>query len=307
MAWIKRNLLFSIGGILALVLLGAASFYNFTSWRHNAKAFDRLTEAYNILKDLNNQKPSPGNDRVNNISAAAEEERQLRDWIRQAGKYFEPIPCIPNATNETIASENFASALHRTIDQMQRAAANASVALPPRYSFSFEAERSLVKFAPGSLGPLAVQLGEVKAIGDVFFAAKVNSLDGIQRERVSDDDANGPQPDYLTEHSVTNDMAVVTPYMLTFRCFGPELAHVLAGFASSRHGFIVKGINVDPAGASAATASDLPGSPPSSQPLPPPFSQAPPPAAGRGGLQTVLDEQLLRVTLAVEIVKLTKK
>ena len=34
---------------------------------------------------------------------------------------------------------------------------------------------------------------------------------------------------------------------------------------------------------------------------------APPAAPGKGGLQTVLNEQLLRVTLVVEIVKLLPK
>ena len=124
--------------------------------------------------------------------------------------------------------------------------------LPPKYNFSFEAQRSLVKFAPGSLGALAAQFGEVKTISEILFAAQVNSLDGIQRVRVSDDDANGPQADYFDGHSVTNNLAVLTPYQITFRSFSPEIAQVLAGFASSPHGFIVKSINVQPAGAAAA-------------------------------------------------------
>ena len=60
MAWIKRNLFFVIGGILALGLLGAAGFYDFQSWRRNAAAFDRLQKIYDELKELNSQKPSAG-------------------------------------------------------------------------------------------------------------------------------------------------------------------------------------------------------------------------------------------------------
>ena len=52
-------------------------------------------------------------------------------------------------------------------------------------------QRSLVKFETGSLGALAEQLGEVKAMAEILFAARVNSLDGIQRVRVSEDDATG--------------------------------------------------------------------------------------------------------------------
>ena len=307
MAWIKRNLFFVIGGILALGLLGAAGFYNYQGWSHNAAAFDKLNGIYNTLRNLTGKKPSPGNDKVDNIKAAKEQEGQVRDWIRQAADCFQPIAPIPNTGTNAVSSEAFAAALRRTIDQLQHAAEAASVTLPPKYNFSFEAQRSLVKFS-GSLGALAAQFGEVKTISEILFAARVNSLDGIQRVRVSDDDANGPQADYFDGHSVTNNLAVLTPYQITFRSFSPEIAQVLAGFASSPHGFIVKSINVQLAGAAAAmspeTAGPMPYPPPS---LAAPPAAPPPVAPGRGGLQTVLNEQLLRVTLVVEVVKLLPK
>jgi hypothetical protein len=342
MAWIKRNLFFVIGGILALGLLGAAGFYNYKGWSHNSAAFDKLNEIYGTLRNLTGQKPSPGNEKVDNIAAAREQERQIRDWIRQAAGYFQPIAPIPNTGNNAVSSEAFAAALRRTIDQLQHEADAASVTLPPKYNFSFEAQRSLVKFS-GSLGALAAQFGEVKTISEILFAARVNSLDGIQRVRVSDDDANGPQADYFDDHSVTNNLAVLTPYQITFRSFSPEVGEVLAGLASSPHGFIVKSINVQPAGAAAATAPEtaalmpaalmpavpmlaepMPAEPMLAQPYLPPglrarpaIPPAAPPAAppttlptrvpGRGGLQTVLNEQLLRVTLVVEVVKLLPK
>jgi hypothetical protein len=337
MAWIKRNLFFVIGGILALGLLGAAGFYNYKGWSHNSAAFDKLNEIYGTLRNLTGQKPSPGNEKVDNIAAAREQERQIQDWIRQAAGYFQPIAPIPNTGNNAVSSEAFAAALRRTIDQLQHEADAASVTLPPKYNFSFEAQRSLVKFS-GSLGALAAQFGEVKTISEILFAARVNSLDGIQRVRVSDDDANGPQADYFDDHSVTNNLAVLTPYQITFRSFSPEVGEVLAGLASSPHGFIVKSINVQPAGAAAATAPEtavlmpavpmlaepMPAEPMLAQPyLPPGLRARPaipptaPPAAppptlptrvpGRGGLQTVLNEQLLRVTLVVEVVKLLPK
>ena len=307
MAWIKRNLFFVIGGILALGLLGAAGFYNYQGWSHNAAAFDKLNGIYNTLRELTGKKPSPGNDKVDNIKAAKEQEGQVRDWIRQAADWFQPIAPIPNTGTNAVSSEAFAAALRRTIDQLQHAADAASVTLPPKYNFSFEAQRSLVKFS-GNLEALAAQFGEVKTISEILFAARVNSLDGIQRVRVSDDDANGPQADYFDNHSVTNNLAVLTPYQITFRSFSPEIAQVLAGFASSPHGFIVKSINVQLAGATAAMSPETAGP----MPYPPPWLAAPPAAPppvapGRGGLQTVLNEQLLRVTLVVEVVKFLPK
>jgi hypothetical protein len=359
MAWIKRNLFFVIGGLLALGLLGAAGYYNYREWKRNAAAYDTLKQYYDTLRNLiTTPKISPGNDKVDNIKAAKEQEGQIRDWIRQAADCFQPIAPIPAPVNGNVTSEAFAAALRRTIDQLQHEAEAASVGLPPRYYFTFEAERPLVRFAPGSLGALAVQFGEVKAIAEVLFAARVNSLDGIQRTRVSEDDFNGPQSDYFEEYSVTNNLAVLTPYQVTFRSFTPEIAHVLAGFATSPHGFVVKSINVQPAGAVTAPGPGPMGPPPGMpvpgmprQPVPetgsaetavpllavtdtagPVLGQAylppavrrqiapPPPSmptappvvtpgvtSGRGGLQTVLNEQLLRVTLVVEIVKLQPK
>src|ERR1017187_3342626 len=197
---------------------------------------------------LTGQKPSPGNHKGDNIAVAREQERQIRDWIRQAADYFQPIAPIPNTGNNAVSSEAFAGALRRTIDQLQHEADAASVTLPPQYNFSFKAQRDLVRFQPGSLASLAAQFGEVKTISEILFAARVNSLDGIQRVRVSDDDANGPQADYFDGHSVTNNLAVLTPYQITLRSFSPEVGEVLAGFALSPHGFIVKSINVQPAG-----------------------------------------------------------
>jgi hypothetical protein len=289
MAWIKRNLFFVGGGLLALALLAAAGYYDYKSIGRNSAAKQNLSEIYQQLNELNKHKPSPTED---NTSAAREQEKQLRTWLAQTKNYFKPIEPIPAAAGGEVNSERFANALRRTIHDMQVESASASVTLPPDYSFSFTAQRTLVRFAPGSPQTLSVQLGEVKAISEIFFAAHVNDLDGVQRLRVSDDDSTGPQTDYLDDQSTTNELAVLTPYEITFRAFGPEVAQVLANFASSPHGFVVKGINVAPA-ETAAAAIDA------AQPVAP--------ALNRGGLQIVLDEKLLRVTLLVDVVKLTAK
>jgi hypothetical protein len=290
MGWIKRNLFFAIGGIVALLLLGAAGYYDYASWSHNSAAFDKLNEIYGQLKTLGDEKPGPGNSKVDNIKAAKDQEAIVRDWINQTGNFFKPIAPVPDSPDVT--SEAFAAALRRMIDQLQHEADTASVLLPPKYAFSFEAQRSIVKFAPGSLNSLAVQLGEVKTISEVFFASRVNSLDGIQRARVSDDDTTGPQTDYINDVSVTNNLAVMTPYVVSFRGFSGELASVLGGLAASPYGFIVKGINIQPAGAASPGGEN-------------PMSMGQPPmmVARKGGLPTVLNEQLLRITLAIDIVK----
>jgi hypothetical protein len=233
--------------------------------------------------------------------------------------------------------------LQQTIVELQREATNNSVILPPKYRFSFDAQAGRVTFASGSLVPLAAQLGEIKVICRVLNAAKINALDGIRRLRVGEDDKSGPATDYLELPGLTNDLAVSVPYEVTFRCFTPELAGVLAGFANSEYGLIVKGVNLEVAPATMATPevpSMTPVLVPTATPqstsdqfrsryglggegemrsrygprgggYPPPQPQpAPTPlpvvqaAAPRTGLQPFLSEKQLKVTLLLHVVKL---
>ena len=312
MAWIKRNLFFFIGGVVAIGMLGAAGYYNYTSWSRNSDMLDKLKELYGTLSALYDPQSNPGKDNIK-TQQANDQAKQLNDWIEQSKAWFASIPPIPLSTPANpVTSETFAAALRRTIDVIQHEAGAANVQIPPDYGFSFEAERSLVKFSPGSLDLLAVQLGEVKTISEILFAAGVNELDAVERIRVSNDDANGPQGDYIGDTPVTGDQAILTPYVVNFQSFGPEIARIFAGFAASPHCFIIKSINVQPAN------GNLSQSGPMSQPglrtmrgrgqffLPPDQAQESVPT-DKGGLTTVLKEHLLRVSLEVEIVKLQPK
>lgn len=320
MGWIKRNLFIVIGGAVAVVLLGAGGFYTYQSWSSNSVASDKLNELYNTLKSLQSQSPAPGNEKVNNTETAKQQDQLVQQWVASAQKYFQPIAAVPAGTNVT--SEAFASALRKTVDLLQREADNAGVTLPPKYDFSFSAQRPLVKFAAGSLEPLAVQLGEVKAISLCLFSARVNAIDTIQRIRVSEDDINGSQSDYTDRQSVTNELAVLTPYVVTFRCFTPELSRVISAFATSTNAMVISKINVQPAGAASSTPGglapgmmpgrmgaegEMPAAPAYGYPGYPPPAGAAQPAPAKGGLQTVLKEQLLRVTMEVELIKLLPK
>lgn len=323
MVWIKRNLFFVVGGLLALILLGGAGFYIYKAWDRNTTAFTNLNEVVGNLKTLAEQKPSPGNEKIDNTKIARQQDGEVKAWMSKAVKSFEPIAPIPAGA---ATSEAYAGALRRTIDQLQKTADASGVQLPPRYDFSFSAERPLVRFAAGSIEPLAAQLGEVKAIAEILFATRINALDSIQRIRVSDDDLTGPPSDYIDQHSITNEMAVITPYVITLRCFTPELSRVMTGFAKAKSTFIIKSVNVQPAGAASAVTA-VPGyvpgyggegaagippmRTPEGYPYPNPNPAMPNPAnqpvAGKGGLQTILKEQLLRVTIEVELVKLLPK
>jgi hypothetical protein len=344
MDWIKRNLMFVVGGAVTLVLLGLAGWYSFSGYSHNVQERDKVTQAYAELNTLYSKNPAPGDgQKVNNIALAKEQQQEAREFVDKLAALLVRVPAIPEKTN--VNGREFSAALQETISMLQREATNASVILPPRYRFSFEKQASLVTFAPGTLDHLASQLGEVKVIAEILNAAKINSLESIRRERVpgSPDDLSGPATDYIDQTSVTNEWAISTPYEVTFRSFSPELAKVLAGFAQSKYGLVVKSINVEPAATVDLMSEAAPGyGQPVYQPIPQlaqrrtilaeedraggryaapnryqanpysanPYGAAPQPApvavapVARPTLQTILKERQLKVTLLVHVVKL---
>jgi len=254
MDWVKRNLTFVIGAALAAGLLGFSGWYLMNNSKRNAEAREALEKEYNDLQNLHRLDPHPGKGNVDNIKRAREQTEELRKFMAKVAEKFAPVPPIPRA--EKVTGEQLSAALRRTVDALTRQADNSSVELPPKYSFSFEAQKPLVRFDPNSLNRVAVQLGEVKAICDILMAARVNSLENIRRERVSQDDLRGPQTDYLTDVSVTNDLAVISTYEVSFKSFSTELADVVTGFANTPYGMVIKSINVEPASASTRMGTD---------------------------------------------------
>ena len=60
MSWIKRNLYFVIGAVIAVILLGVAGWYFYSKWSLNNKNLDQLNQAYSDLVGFNKQSPHPG-------------------------------------------------------------------------------------------------------------------------------------------------------------------------------------------------------------------------------------------------------
>lgn len=338
MDWIKRNLYFVIGSLVALALMGGGGWYFYSKLKANNEVIDKLNEQYSKLQELINQKPHPGRPpQSDNIALAQEQQKQLRDFMQKTRQAFQPIPPIPEEPK--VSDQDFSSALHHTVDQLQKQATNSGVTLQPNYAFSFAAQINQMRFAAGSPNALSAQLGDVKAICDVLFQAKINSLEHVRRERVSTDDDRGPQSDYLNQKSITNELAVLTPYEVKFRCFTPELAAATTGLANSPYAMVLKTINVErapvveapPEAAAPVVFAPTPQPVPvptdnrrqmddafrrryglgpggrrENAPQPAPTYVAPPPvaAAARPALTTVLDEKQLLVTMNIDVVKL---
>ncbi|HLH55124.1 MAG TPA: Amuc_1100 family pilus-like protein, partial [Verrucomicrobiae bacterium] len=198
MSWIKRNLFFVIGSVVALVLMGLAGFFLYSKWSLNNQVLGNLNADYDELKRLNGQKPHPGSGGVDNIKIAKEQREQVLAVLKKTHQYFEPVQRIPDLPK--ITDRDFSAALSQTIEQLRIQATNSSVSLPPdNYNFSFTSQKNKISFAPGSVDRLAVQLGEIKMLCQILFDAKVNALDNLRRERVSQDDSFGLQTDYISE------------------------------------------------------------------------------------------------------------
>ena len=75
-----------------------------------------------------------GQGEVDNIKAAKEQQKEMRAFIQKARQYFQLCPPIPVPESGKLTSQEFSSALSRTLDQMQRDATKASVTLPPKDS-----------------------------------------------------------------------------------------------------------------------------------------------------------------------------
>jgi hypothetical protein len=330
MAWIKRNLFFVIGSVIAVLLIGVGVYYLIAEMAAESKVSADIEQQYAELTRLNQLNPHPGNDQIDNIKNAKLQEAALKAYLAKLTPLFQKIPGIPDTSGTTnkVSNSEFAAQLRNTVSDLKHVAMVQSVILPTDYYFSFESQRKIMIFDPTSLDKLALQLGEVKVLSEILFAAKINSLDSIRRESVSTND-NNPS-DYLSEKTTSTALADLAPYELTFRCFSSELAFVLSHLASSPNGFIVKSINVEPS--SGFTGTDDPNNPnnanpagapaapmfegPIRRPVPPgspeagyaprPYSPQPQATAGATakGPQVFITEKPFRVTLMVEVVKL---
>jgi hypothetical protein len=329
MLWIKRNL-FLVGFLLvACVLLAGGLFYLWSSNARNTEMEAQVAQSKQDLETLLQQHPFPS---PTNIAVAKAQLARLRQAITNAQPFFQPVPC------ELITNQQpFKALLNRTLWELQQKAGAAGVALPKNeYAFSFEAQQKQLNLVPASFGTLCEQLAEIKAICLVLFDAKVNRLAHVKRWRVSPDDPVG-SPDYHDyEGTVTNQPLglVANTYEVAFHCFSSELAAALEGFYKSPYGLSVKSLAALPAppmelNAGGPAVTPHPGAAPRGAPsqttlprqapgmaMPPPGFRPPPPAGGRfpgamvapprETLQVVLNEQLLNVTLRMEVDKVEK-
>src|SRR5204863_3189654 len=94
-----------------------------------------------------------------NIDLVQKEQKRVHGHLSEFRKFFRPIEPSSDAWSK---GPNFKEYLEKAIAELHTEARAAGVTLSPQYSFSFEEQRRLLQFPPGSLEPLARQVEEVR-------------------------------------------------------------------------------------------------------------------------------------------------
>lgn len=299
MLWIKRNLFLVIFGVIALGLLGWSIMFFMRKSALNKKVEAELQGAKTQLDALYIKDPFPSE---TNIDLARAELARVLKNVNAVKQYFAPVPF------EKVADKDFTLLLQNTIFDLQKRAQRLGIDLPERdYAFSFKAQKNALTFAPGSFPTLPEQLAEIKAITEVAYDAKINRIANIKRMRVTTDDPEGSD-NYHKYKTQTNSVAdtVSNPYEFTVHCFSGDLGKLIEGLCKSRHGFILKKLDLEPAPEVPVAPGVVPRvAPPNvGQPAPGPKPTTPAkPGQKPEVLKTVLIEKLLKATLLIEVIK----
>ncbi len=333
MAWIKRNLALVIGIAVSLLLLGGAGYY---LYNNSEQDFDRDEDLGKLKLKLEGLRSGTFPNEAN-IGAARTNVAQVIKFTVEAERMLASEPT-------KLGNVSFSVHLPRVIDEMRRDATNASVELPPKYEFTFGEVKAMSRIPSYALEPLASRLSEVKTICDVLFKARVRGIESLQRVAAFSDEPKGP--DLLLDRTEqTNALAAgvnvtITPYRVVFRGFSGDLATVLNTLSGTRDFFVVRQVDVEPATPGTGGGGLNPGmmapapfgapSPGAAPGMLTPGMAAPgmvppgPPGGIRPGaakapgvgvaplppkstLTKILDEQPLRVTLLLDVIKVTRK
>ena len=314
MLWIKRNLFLLVGILVALALLVGACILLWSGLGKNREISATLDAVKAEIAALNATEPYPSAENIQAVKKDKTGQQQLLTNIQQV---LTPasIPAVPT-------DQQLKQLLETTIFELQREAETANVVLPPRYNFSFDAQRLTAKFHEGSHLALATQIGEVKTIASILFKSGVQSLSFIKRVPAALAETTGTT-DYLDKGIVTNKFTIptphyvtLTPYQVRFMGFSAELEKVLDALRRAPVFFVVK--KIDFKGDSAEVALPVGVEFPPGKPAADKMAATPAPAPTvartvRGATVganttalTILDEKPIEVTLLIEVIKLHK-
>src|ERR1043166_650650 len=150
MLWIKRNLFLALGGLIAVLLLGAGIFYFLGTQSKNEALEEKIGQATNTLNNLFNAPVFPG---ATNIAIAKRETDKLRTAVSEMQKLFAPVPV------EKVTGLAFRSYRDNTLAELHRLADQARTTLPNKaYAFSFQTQKDKVEFKEGTFPAIPQQM-----------------------------------------------------------------------------------------------------------------------------------------------------
>lgn len=239
MLWLKRNMFLAVAGLVALALTGLGGYYLVTSKSESNSVEAELNGLKSRMNLIYAMKPFPAD---TNIVAGQGEIKISKEALVEARTHFIPVPY------EMVTGQAFKTVLENTLHELTTKAKASSIDLPrANYDFSFAAQKAKLKLAPESFPAITEQLAEVKAICNILFEARIHSLVGFRRVKVSSDDPAGDL-DYRDDWNFETNQtcrAAIHPYEVSFTSFSSELAQVLESFARSPYGFIIRAVAVD--------------------------------------------------------------
>jgi hypothetical protein len=251
--YLKRHVI----GIVGLVLAIAFGVSGFLMMGKAKDAIDAVETDFIAKKDqrsnLEKGQALGGSQGVKvdskNVDAADDEAEIHRTFIKNAGEV------IREDTIDPMGSEEFMVYMANVLDEMnqrarealvqvQRDSTNATIRIP--YNFTFMNLRSVPVIAKNRIPELQVQLKDIRTSSGVLFRSRVRSIESFQRTRVTIEDLMaGGSRDFLDNRSkYTNNVSVVRPYRVSFKCLSGGIAKTLNGFASEKNFVVIRKMEV---------------------------------------------------------------
>jgi len=250
----KRHAFGILGLLLAVGFIAGGFVWN----GKTAKKMDAAAAAYDAAL-ANRDKIQNRQIKVDikNVEVLGQVADDYEEFTKEAGKVF-----VTQQLNQMTSNE-FMNFMTQTIVMLNRKATNNLVKLPKDllkrqdidFSFTFAPLMEAAEISKDRIPELQIQLEDIKEIAGVLFENRIQSLEILQRNRVTDEDRRaGASPNYLdTRLTYTNSISVIRPYTVKFRCLSDGIAMALSGFAKKKTFYVVRTMEVTPAGAASAT------------------------------------------------------
>ena len=340
MAWIKRNLALVIGIAVSLLLLVGAGGYLVANEAQDYARDEDLAKLKVKLDSLRSGTfPSEAN-----IRAVRTNVTQVLKFTAEAERILASEP--PKPVNVSF-SVHLTRVLDEMWRDATNAGVELPPQPPSKkYQFTFGEVLSMSSIPRYGIEPLNSRLAEMKTICDVLFKARVRGIESLQRLAAFADEPKGPDL-LLDRTEQTNSLATgvnvtITPYRVVFRGFSGDLAVVLNTLSGTKDFFVVREVLVERLGGAGLMNPGLmnPGMMTPGMMTPGPFGgpgpggapgmlapgmTTPPPPGGfrpvapkapgtigtqpvsKSSLVKILDEQPLRITLVLDMIKVTRK